>query len=103
MASKTQSHGSPNVCPICCKAILDATKTREGQEALECEGTCQKRIHCWCAGVHKQDYPTLSDSSDSWTCPSCRLKEYGQLIKSLVNTVETLKAEVASRQILPTS
>ena len=27
---------------------------------------------------------------------SCHLKEYGQLIKSLVNTVETLKAEVAS-------
>ena len=96
MASKTQSHGSPNVCPICCKAILDATKTREGQEALECEGTCQKWIHRWCAGVHKQDYPTLSNSSDSWTCPSCHLKEYGQLIKSLVNTVETLKAEVVS-------
>ena len=37
MASKTQSHGSSNVCPICCKAILDATKTKEGQEALECE------------------------------------------------------------------
>ena len=97
MASKTQSHGSPNVCPICCKAILDANKTREGQEALECEGTCQKQIHRWCTGVHKQDYPTLSNSCDCWTCISCpRLKEYDQLIKSLVNTVETLKAEVAS-------
>ena len=96
MASKTQSHGSPNVCPICCKAILDATKTREGQEALECEETCQKWIHHWCAGVHRRDYSTLSNSSYSWTCPLCRLKEYGQLIKSLVNTVETLKAEVAS-------
>ena len=33
-----------------------------------------KWINCWCAGVHKQDYPTLSNSSDSWICPSCRLK-----------------------------
>ena len=58
--------------------------------------TCQKWIHHWCTGVHKQDYQTLSNSSDSWTCPLCCLKEYGQLIKSLVNTVETLKAEVSS-------
>ena len=96
MASKTHSHGSPNVCPICCKAIIDATKTREGQEALKCKGTCQKWIHRWCTGVHKQDYPTLSNSSDSWTCPLCCLKEYGQLIKSLMNTAEAIKAEVSS-------
>ena len=39
MASKSQSQSSSqNVCPVCCKAILDATNTREGQEALECEG-----------------------------------------------------------------
>ena len=88
---------SANVCPVCCKAILDATKTRKGQEALECEGPCRKWIHRWCAGVHEQDYPTtLSNSSDPWICPSCSLKEYGQLIKALVNTVETLRAEVAS-------
>ena len=36
---------SANVCPVCCKAILDATKTRKGQEALECEGPCRKWIH----------------------------------------------------------
>ena len=34
--------------------------------------------------------------ADPWLCPSCRLKEYGQLVKLLVNTVETLKPEVAS-------
>ena len=41
MASNTLSQGLSNVCPVCCKAILDATKMREGLEALECEGTCQ--------------------------------------------------------------
>ena len=84
------------MCSVCCKAILDATNTREGQQALECEGSCRKWIHRWCAGVHKQDYLTLSNSSDLWICPSCSLKEYGQLIKALVNTVGTLRAEVAS-------
>ena len=103
MASKTQSQGSSNVCPVCCKAILDATKTREGQEALECEGPCRKWIHRWCAGVHEQDYPTLSNSSDFWICPLCSLKEYGQLIKALVNTVENLRAEVASLKKLVNS
>ena len=34
--------------------------------------------------------------ADPWLCPSCRLKEYGQLMKLLVNTVETIKPEVAS-------
>ena len=38
--------------------------------------------------------PILSDSSDSWTCPSCGLKNIVNL--PLVNTVETLKGEVAS-------
>ena len=55
---------------------------------------CQKWIHRWCIGVHKQDYPILSNSSDSWTCPSCGLKDMVNL--PLVNTVETLKGEVAS-------
>ena len=27
------------------KAIIDATKTQEGQEALECKGTCKKWMH----------------------------------------------------------
>ena len=39
------------------------------------------------------DYPTLFNFSDPWACSSCCLKEYGQ---PLVNTVKTLKAEVAS-------
>ena len=54
-----------------------------------------KWIHRWCAGVHKQDYPILSNSSDSWTCRAWS-KEYSRHIKSLVNTVKNLKAEVAS-------
>ena len=47
--------------------------------------------------------------TDLWVCPTCSPKEYGQLIKALVNTVETLMAEVASLkklvkfQFLPTS
>ena len=48
---------------------------------------------CWCPQAR---LPSSVKFQLPWKCPSCRLKEYGQLIKSLVNTVETLKAEVAS-------
>ena len=64
------------VCPICCDEIDDATETSEGQEALFCEGTCQKWLHRWCAGVHKDSYASLALSGKPFLCPSCCLTEH---------------------------
>lgn len=43
-------------CLICCEVILEANKMLKGQEALLCEGTCQKGLHRWCVGVHKENF-----------------------------------------------
>ena len=76
LAYMMQSHGLSNMCYL---LQSNSWCNRNKRTALECHGTCQKWINHWCAGVHKQNYPTLSNSSDSWTCPSCRLKEYCEL------------------------
>ena len=81
-------------CPICCETIVDATEDAEGQEALFCEGPCQKRLHRWCASVHKDSYAVLTSSEEPFVCPSCSLAEHCRLIKSLAKTVEYLKCEI---------
>ena len=81
-------------CPICCEEIVEATETSEGQEAVLCDGTCQKWLHRWCAGVHKEDYCALASSNKPFLCPACCLSEHRQLITSLLGTVESLKEEV---------
>jgi len=82
------------VCPICCDRIAEATETSEGEEALQCDGACQKWIHRWCAGVHKDHYAVLASSDKPFLCPSCCLSEHRQLIMSLLDTVESLKNEI---------
>ena len=82
-------------CPICCKVIQEATKAKDGQDAIFCDGPCQKWHHRWCASVHKDDFQKNSLSNALFMCPSCCFSEHRQLISSLVNSVEDLKAEVA--------
>ena len=73
-------------CPICCETIVDAAENVEGQEALFCEGACQKWLHRWCTGVHKDSYAVLTSSEEPFVCPLCSLAEHCRLIKSLVET-----------------
>ena len=86
------------VCPMCTNVIVDATETSEGEEALFCEGTCQKWLHRWCAGVHKDNFAIIAASSKPFVCPSCCLAEHRQLITTLIATVETLKEGMKSVQ-----
>ena len=43
--NNTGSDSPAEICPMCCETILEATEDTEGQEALFCEGTCQKLLH----------------------------------------------------------
>ena len=81
-------------CPICCEEIVEATASSDGQEAIQCEGKCDKWYHRWCAGVRKDVYAALAESSTPFFCPSCQLQEHQQLILSLVASVDVLKEEV---------
>ena len=75
---------SMETCPIFCQEIVEATEKSDGQEALLCEGTCQKWLHRWCAGVHKENYEALAASDKPFFCPSCCLAEHRQLRPRLV-------------------
>ena len=79
------------MCPICCEVIIEAS---EGQEALFCDGTCQKWLHRWCAGVHKDAYPVLQSSGSPYHCPS-----HHEQIRSLSEMVEALRAEIRSLKV----
>ena len=81
-------------CPICVETIKEAPKQTEGQEALICEGKCQKWLQRLCGGVQKDSYAILSSSSAPFLCPSCSFAEHRQLISSLTSTVESLKEEI---------
>ena len=81
-------------CPICCEVIVEANETLEGQEALLCEGTCQKWLHRWCAGVHKENFRDLASSDKPFICPLCSLAEHRLLITTLLETVQSLKEEI---------
>ena len=90
------SVSAPEVCPICCEVIIEASESSEGQEALFCDGTCQKWLHRWCAGVHKDAYPVLQSSGSPYHCPSCLAALHHEQIRSLSEMVEALRAEIRS-------
>ena len=96
--NNTGSDPPAEICPMCCETIVEAMEDTEGQEVLFCESTCQKWLHCWCARVHKESYTPLLLSEEPFMCPLCRLSEHCQLIKTLVETVESLKKEVQLKQ-----
>ena len=93
-ADEESSPECVQACPICCNIIVEASETFEGQEALLCEGNCQKWLHRWCAGVHKENYRDLASSDKPFVCPSCSLAEHRRMITTLLETVEYLKEEV---------
>ena len=93
-ADKESNSESVQTCPICCEDIVEANEAQDGQEALLCEGYCQKWLHRWCAGVHQENYRDLASSNKPFVCPSCSLAEHRRLITTLLETVEFLKEEV---------
>ena len=100
--SSTDNTGSDppvEICPMCCETIVEATEDTEGQEALCCEGTCQKWLHCWCAGVDKDSYEAFTLSEEPLVYPLCRLSEHCQPIRTLVKTIEMLKKYNSSNNV----
>ena len=58
-------------------------------------GLLQARwLHRWCAGVYKEDYVSFSSSTDAFVCRSCSLTLLLKQMKSLSESVESLKVTV---------
>ena len=80
------------------------------QDALFCEGVCQRWLHRWCAGVTSERYVVLSSIEDPSLCPSCTVAGQQadiaclrECVNALTDEVRALKATVAVMQTQPLS
>ena len=106
-----------HVCPICAEPIVDEDEDGCAQDALFCEGVCQRWLHRWCAGVTSERYVVLSSIEDPFHCPSCTVAGQQaaitaqqadiaclrECVNALTDEVRALKATVAAMQTQPLS
>ena len=75
---------------MCCKAVKDGK-----DEALLCEGQCQKWLHRYCAGVTVDQYEQLSSNEEPFLCFTCCRAQHQQQIIELRGEMEALKSELS--------
>ena len=83
----------PRAKTICGNEVIETETTTE--DALFCEGVCQKWIHRRCAGVTRYHFEKLSKSDDPWYCPCCTVVSQNKQIDSLKCKIESLTTELA--------
>ena len=80
--------GDDTICDGCCSAIVD-----DEQDAIQCEGCCQKWYHRLCAGVSKFHYDMLADSPDPFICWLCADSLRKAVIRELQQELAKLKKD----------
>ena len=78
-----------NTCGICRKAVVDGK-----DDALFCEGHCQRWLHRVCASVTEEQHARLAASEQPFLCPACCQAHNLQQIAELTSTVDALKLEL---------
>ena len=88
---------SPCRCSVCEEVIVESDKATkvEGQDAVLCEGPCQGWLHRRCAGLSKSAFKSVSNSTDPFYCPYCRLKAYEAQLLDLKSTLCAVTAELS--------
>ena len=85
--SKKKKEKGTFICPICLENIVEATKTRQGQDSIFCEGSCSTWLHRKCAGLSRTAFIKI-DKNLPYVCTHCKLQTQENEIKSLKNTVD---------------
>ncbi len=85
---------SSAVCPICENAILDATESELGEDAIFCDGRCKRWLHRCCACLPKHEFLELKDSEMPFYCSRCNAQRQELGIKDLRATMQALSAQV---------
>lgn len=75
---------------MCRSRIID-----DEEDALLCEGSCQKWFHRYCAGVSVSCYKTLSTSSAPFVCWVCSQELHRAVVSQLQAEIAALKEEVS--------
>ena len=79
----------PVKCAVCDQNIVDGK-----DQALFCEGNCQRWFHRYCAGVAVNHFETLSSTSQPFHCAGCFQQLCNAEMMMLRESVCSLKEEV---------
>lgn len=82
-------HEESEICDVCCSAIID-----DKEDALLCEGSCQKWFHRYCAGVSSTCFRLLSNSSTPFVCWLCSQELHRTIVSQLQAEIAALRVEV---------
>ena len=77
------------ICGLCCKPIIE-----DRDDALLCEGSCDKWLHRYCAGVTETQYEALQDSTLPFLSFICSQLKQATVIKVMQAKIDMLTAEV---------
>ena len=89
--TKSKEKGS---CDLCCDTL------KSSDEVLVCEGSCQKQMHRYCAGVNKTLYEMMIEKGYTFVCMPCTQAVYKAMVQSMQDEITQLKEEVASLKSL---
>ena len=88
--TETESEANANVtCGLCCKTVVE-----DRDKALLCEGTCDRWLHCYCAGITETQYEALQDSPMPFLCSMCSQFKQAAVIKDVQEKIDSFIAEV---------
>ena len=78
-----------------CEQCTQDLKTNE--DVVQCSGTCQARVHRYCAGVTTSHYKKISDQSSpvTFNCLHCSQEDSAAEINHLKAELESIKRIVA--------
>lgn len=88
-ATSSQVETCDETCDVCCLPIVD-----DKEDALLCEGTCQKWFHRYCAGVSSTCFRMLSNSSTPFVCWLCSQELHRTVVAQLQAEISALREEV---------
>ena len=69
------SDNGSSVCCVCDCVIVEDTEEKGAEDAIFFEGSCNRWLHCKCAGLSSSTFQHLSDLNKSFLCVYCLLSD----------------------------
>ena len=88
-ASTSPDEEENETCNVCCSPIVSGK-----EDALLCEGSCQKWFHRYCAGVSESCFRSLSTSSTPFVCWVCSQELHRTVVSQLQAEITALCVEL---------
>ena len=82
------------VCSICNKRIEERSARNKGEDAVFCEGKCQKWLHRHCAGLSQPCFKLINETDAPFTCVYCLLIQQAAQINEMHTTVKNLTTQI---------